>query len=122
MYVVRTDASGVLLYNASYGDVNANVSSYASSVVLTNDGGFAVAGTLNQYSPTSSEGFNVTPSVSNNVWLAKFAPQTFVSETSSKSTGSVLELAAWIGIPLLVATIAGVTFYKKKHQKSNGVA
>jgi hypothetical protein len=82
-YLVRTDASGTLMYNASYGEVNANVSSSANSVVLTSDGGFVVAGTLNHYSPTNIEGFSVTPTVGNNVWLAKFP-----LETSPTSTGS----------------------------------
>jgi photosystem II stability/assembly factor-like uncharacterized protein len=71
-YLVRTGSSGTLLYTSSYGDVSANVSSYATSVLITNDEGFAVAGTLNHYSPTSPEGFKVIPPVGNNVWLAKF--------------------------------------------------
>ena len=82
-YVVRTDASGTLLYNTSYGEVSANLSSYASSVVPTNNGGFAIAGTLNQYSPTTIEGFNVTPQVGNNVWLAKFPLGTNPTSTGS---------------------------------------
>ena len=75
-YIVRTDASGTVLYNASYGDVSANVSSHASSVVLTTDGGFAVSGTLNHYSPTTPEGFNVTSPACNTVWLAKLYLET----------------------------------------------
>lgn len=69
-YVVMTDALGNLLSAASYGDKSGNISSYAGSVIVTNNG-FVVSGSLNHYVPTSAEGFKVTPFVGNNVWLAK---------------------------------------------------
>ncbi len=73
-YVAVTDASGNLQYNASYGEVNGNVSSNAQSVALTDDG-FVVGGSLNRYAPTSIEGLKVTPPIGCNVWLAKFPLQ-----------------------------------------------
>jgi hypothetical protein len=75
-YVIRTDASGTLLSTGSYGNVAANISSSAVYVALSKDGGFVVSGTLNQYSPTSAEGFQVTLPVNNQAWLAKFPLQT----------------------------------------------
>ena len=44
--LVKTDVSGSVLYSSSYGKAGENVSSYASSVVITSDGGYAIAGTF----------------------------------------------------------------------------
>jgi hypothetical protein len=111
-WLVRTDASGNMFYNVSYGDKAENESSYASTVILTSDGGFAVSGALNNYSPTSAEGFNVTPQVSNNVWLAKFAPESTVPEIF---TSTLWIIATVVVIVAVVA--AGLLVYFRKRKR-----
>ncbi len=82
--VIRTDCSGTLLNTELLGEVSANVSSSASSVILTSEGNIVVAGALNHYSPTTVEGFQVTPEVGEHVWLTKMPlPATQASTGSS---------------------------------------
>jgi hypothetical protein len=66
--ILRTDASGGILSTTVYGEVSDNRSSFASSVIPTQHG-IVVAGTLNQYSPTTVEGFQATPTTEKAVWL-----------------------------------------------------
>jgi hypothetical protein len=117
-WLVRTDASGNLFYNVSYGDKAENESSYASTVVLTSDGGFAVSGALNNYSPTSAEGFNVTPQVGNNVWLAKFTVESLSQESPSVETpnsgdSTWWKMAAAAGIAGTIVVVGILLYFRK---------
>jgi hypothetical protein len=89
--LVRTDSSGNVQWNATYGYAESRL----SSVTLTTDGGFAVSGKLN-----------------NTIWLAKFAPESAVSETPN--------LMVWIiAIAVVIVAVAGagllVYLRKRKH-------
>jgi hypothetical protein len=114
--LVRTDASGSLLYSACYGDKAQNSSSFASVVLLTSDGGFAVSGGLNNYSPTSAEGFRVTPWVGDNVWLAKFAHESNGLQNNNSFDNSFLFIAAIIGVVLIVTVslLLGLIKFRRK--------
>jgi hypothetical protein len=46
MFLVKTDADGNMLWNKTYGGIN---SDFGFSVVRTNDGGYAIAGSTNSY-------------------------------------------------------------------------
>ncbi|MGD6852622.1 MAG: hypothetical protein ACQCN6_11235 [Candidatus Bathyarchaeia archaeon] len=81
--VVRTDSSGALLRTELFGEVSDNVSSSVSSVIVTRDGNFVVGGTLNHYSPTTVEGFKVTPEVGEHVWLTKMPLSSMQESTAS---------------------------------------
>jgi hypothetical protein len=105
--VVRTDASGDLLYRVCYGDKAENNSSYASAVILTSDGGFAVSGALNNYTPTSADGFKITPFVGNNVWLAKFAQESNVFQEDD-SENTFPSVTVTIAVIVIVAVIIGL--------------
>ena len=84
--LVRIDGSGGYVWNASYGTDNGR----AYSVLAADDGGFVVAGFLDD-----------------NVWLAKFAPE-------SQFWSSVVLLVAG----LVVVTVVAVAFvvYKRNHR------
>jgi hypothetical protein len=114
--LIKTDGSGSLLFNVSYGEVNGNVSSYASSVAITSGGGCVVAGTLNHDAPTTTEGYEITPSVGNHVWLAAFAP-----ESNGVSAPSTPEFPSMIVIALAVVAVTATTILihnKKAHNSS----
>jgi hypothetical protein len=109
--LVKTDTSGNSLYDARYGQVNETISSHANSVVVTSDGGFVISGALNDYAPNTAEGFRVTPTVGENVWLAKFAPE------SSEVTPSVPEFPAWTALPLILAAFMSVLVFATKRKE-----
>ncbi len=115
-WIVKADASGNMVYDAKYGDVGENIGSFASSVVATDDGGFAVSGALNGYYPTTAEGFQNAPQTGNNVWLAKFAP-----ESSTNPSPTVPEFPTWIVLPLalMTALITIIAARKKKQKQSS---
>lgn len=115
--LVRTDASGNLLSRDSYGGSAENESSRASSVVLTSDGGFAVSGVLNAYSPTNAEGYQITPYVGNDVWLAKFAPESdaLPDNTSPDSVLTYVPVVASVSAIAIVGASLFFYFKKRKH-------
>ena len=84
--LVRTDASGVSLWNSAYGE---DYPYEAFSVIAPNDGGFVVAGSLD-----------------NNVWLAKFAPE-------SQFWSSVVLLAAGL-VTIAVVSLSLLHLKKRK--------
>ncbi len=108
--IMRTDSSGKLLYDNLYGDVGAHVMSSGTSVVLTSDGGYVVAGTLNGFA-LSTQGNDVTPYVGDNTWLAKFSLD---STSSAPSAPEFPSASILIVITLLVAVIAGLIITRKK--------
>jgi hypothetical protein len=75
--LVRTDSNGNLVWNATYGEQNGNQSKI-SSVIITEDGGYAITGWLN-----------------GSAWLAKFAPEAGVSPSPS-----IPEFPIWTVLPL----------------------
>ena len=114
VWIVKLDANGNCLGDAKYGDIGETVSSFASSVVVAGDGGFVVAGALNNYSPTTAEGFQVTPSVGDNVWLAKFAPEVGVSPSPT-----VPEFPTWaVQLLLAVAVFVSLVYVRRKQLKT----
>lgn len=93
--LVKTDASG----NVQWDTGNLLSEKGLNSVIVTKDGGFAVAGG-SEY----------------NVWLAKFAPESVVppDETSSFPT-------IWIAIAAITVAVAsiGLLVYFKKHKQQS---
>jgi hypothetical protein len=111
--IIKTDSSGDLLYNISYGEVSENVTSFASSVVVTGNSEFAVSGNLDNYYPTTASGLEVNLDVGNHVWLA-----TFTSGTSGSSSSSTPEFPSIFIVALAVMLITGATILIRKTNKS----
>lgn len=61
MYVVKTDASGVVLWDTTIGTSDSNY--FANAIAITNDGGWAVTGSV----------FNI-PQQMRYIYVAKFSP------------------------------------------------
>jgi hypothetical protein len=78
-FLVRTDSSGKVLWNATYGG---SQDDRANSIVITDDGGYAFTGTRD-----------------NNVWLAKFAPEL-------PNTGAFP--ITWIVAAVVIVAVVGV--------------
>ncbi len=100
--LVGFDSSGNYLWNATYGGT-VGESNGARSVIVTNDGGFAVAGSLD-----------------NNVWLAKFAPETATPpDNSSPDRTSPPFPATWIVAAVIILAVVGIGLlvYLKKRKR-----
>ena len=95
-WLIKTDASGNLQWNKTYGGTEVDA---ASSLVETSDGGYALAGITGSFS------FGA-----NDFWLVK-----------TDEHGFIPEFPSWIILPLfLIATIV-VTVYKMKLTKSSRI-
>jgi predicted secreted protein len=101
-WLVRTDASGNVKWNVTYGNENDGWNT-ASSVIVTKDGGFAVAGTLDD-----------------SVWLAKFAPESNTPpENTSPPVSTDWIVAATAIIAIAVVITLGVAIYRRKKLASS---
>jgi hypothetical protein len=118
--IVRVDSSGKLLYNNLYGEIGPNITSSGTSVVLTSDGGYAVAGRLDGFAFNIQGNNIVTPQVGDHTWLAKFAAEPFTPtpETSTPSPFSTTILVAVIIIVGIVVSIGlGLLIYLLKKRR-----
>ena len=87
--LVKTDTYGNMEWSSTYGGTGWDT---AHSLVVTSDGGFALAGTMNAYTTDNSD-----------FWLVK-----------TDEYGIIPEFPSWIIIPLfLTATLAAI-FYSKR--------
>jgi len=111
-WIANFDSNGNLLDNFKYGNTGGNLSSFASSIIATKDGGFAVAGTLDRYTPTTPEGFQIIPSMGNNTWLAKFAPEPNVNPSP---TVPELPSIATVILITLATTLTLIVLKRKLH-------
>ncbi|MFA5366025.1 MAG: hypothetical protein WC325_12655 [Candidatus Bathyarchaeia archaeon] len=113
-WIAKVDENGDLLYDIKFGDVDKNNSSSVSSVIATDDGGFAVAGRLNSYSPSTSEDFQITPFVGDDVWLAKFA-----ADSDLTTPTSVPNFPLWVVLSVfaIAVLLAAVIVRRKKSVK-----
>ncbi len=83
VYLVKTDASGNMLWNKIYGGTG---SESASSVVQTSDGGYAIAGTTDSYGAGNNDFWLVkTDSAGNQLWTKTYGG------TGSESASSVVQ-------------------------------
>ena len=108
--VLKTDSSGNLQYQNFYGDSNGKAASAVSSVYATRDGGYAIAGNLNEQ--TIGNSTLTQPIVGNNTWLAKFSP----NDLNVNATPSVPEfpLVSTVGaMSLIVVATAGIIIRRK---------
>ena len=87
--MVKTDEFGKIEWNAKYWEKGTYHDNEASSVIATADGGFAVVGTLDD-----------------SIWLAKFAPESAVSELLSF-------IAVWVTVTVGVGLLV---YFKKRKQ------
>jgi hypothetical protein len=98
--IIETDANGNLLWNQTF--PSSVDFAAASSILVTNDGGYAVLGSLD-----------------GNIWLAKFAPESATSPTETPVPFSTALLVAIIVIVIIVVGIGlGLLIYlikKRKH-------
>jgi hypothetical protein len=96
-WLVRTDSLGNVQWNMT-GDALGG----AASVIVTNDGGYAVAGSHLTTPGTSDE----------TVWLAKFAPESAVPE----SPNSMVWIIATT-VVIVAAVGVGLVVYLRKHKR-----
>jgi len=88
-WLIKTDADGSMMWNQTYGGAEDDI---AHSLVVTSDGGFAIAGETSSFGAGDSD-----------FWLVK-----------TNEYGIIPEFPSWIIIPLfLTATLAAI-FYSKR--------
>jgi len=90
-WLVRTDDVGNVRWNATFEDKTWGGSSIASSAILTEAGGYLVAGNL-----------------ANNIWLAKFAAE----EPEPPFSSYVVLIAAGVATVTVVAVV--LLYFKKR--------
>jgi len=66
-WLVKTDANGNMEWNRTYGEANGDMTSFAPSLVVTSDGGFALAGTIQSFNAENSHFWLVKTDESGNM-------------------------------------------------------
>ena len=106
-WLVKTDSSGTMLWNKTYGGGGDDV---AFSAVQTSDGGYALAGLTDSYSAGSFDGFLVKTDSSGNSVMPQ--PSSFL----------ILYLAIVIVVIIVIIVIAAVAIVRRRRPKPGAPA
>ena len=93
-WLVKTDAFGYMEWNQTYGGTE---SDEAYSLVVTSDGGYAIAGETNSYGAGSNDSWSY------DFWLIK-----------TDEYGVIPEYSSWLLPSLLLTATFVIVIYKKK--------
>ena len=103
--LVKTDSAGNIQWSESYNSTDPD-SAHANSGIVTNDGDFAVAGSIDH--PDSTTLY---------FWAAKFAPESInPTPTTEASPPFSTTVAIVIAVIIVVAVITVLLFYFKKRK------